>query len=121
MVHQVCGLMDHASSRSVTARVLATTSLLHGGLARAARAAGLTVVSSDGDPAITLRGVEECPMRARVDVAVGERFVTIKVQGTPDVDTWLGVLSLLREFDESAEDEAGAITYDVTNRARRQP
>lgn len=100
-----CRIMDAASPRPVTARVMATTAVLRGGLARAARAAGLTVVSSEGEPAITLRGVEQRPVVASVDVAAGERFVTITVQGVPDLDTWLAVLSLLREFDGSAEGE----------------
>jgi hypothetical protein len=83
-------MMDEASPRSITARVMATASLLRGGLARAARAAGLRVVSDDGEPAITLRGVEQRPAVASVDVAVGERLVTITVQGVPDLESARG-------------------------------
>jgi hypothetical protein len=111
----------HCSPRPVTARVVATASLLREGFASAPWSAGLSAVSRDGEPVITLCGVEQRPVGISVDVAVGERLVTSTVQGVPDLDAYLSVPSLLREFDELAEGQAREPSHDATTRMARQP
>jgi len=81
----------------VTARIIAAVPLLRGGLERAARCAGMTVVT-DERASITLRSSDQHPAAHGIDIASALDSVTVTVHDAPDARTWLGVLTLLQQL-----------------------